>query len=359
MRWRAAALIAGALALAHITGAAASSYGGNCVLYARSVTGVALDGNAGAWWSRAEGRYARGHEPSTGAVLVFRPSGHMRVGHVAVVSRVVSKREILVDQANWVRGRVVTGMSVVDASPNNDWTSVRVIELGSRTHGRENPTYGFIYPHPPGRPDVEDRIIATAQGAAKAPRPDTSVRLAVAELASPNLKLAAAPAAIGGAVANPPAVKPELGKPAVASPPAQPVLVKPAVVSPPAAQPLLEKPAAVKPPVGRSAVAEPASAKPPVGKTTVDKPPVGKAAASKPAIGKPAVVEPAAAKPPAGKLAADKPAAGKPAIVKAAATAVVAKQAKPARPSDTAGKNVHAAAKKAGAEAGKKRRAAD
>jgi len=332
VRWRAAALIAGALALAHITGAAASSYGGNCVLYARSVTGVALDGNAGAWWSRAEGRYARGHEPSTGAVLVFRPSGHMRVGHVAVVSRVVGKREILVDQANWVRGRVVTGMSVVDASPNNDWTSVRVIELGSRTHGRENPTYGFIYPHPPGRPDVEDRIVTAAQGPAKAPRPDTSVRQAVAELAAPNLKLAAAPAAIGGAVANPPAAQPALVKPAVVSPPvAQPAPVKPAVVSPPVAQPAPVKPAVVNLPV-----AQPALVKPPVAKVAANKPPAGKPAADKPAV--------------------SNAAAGKPAIVKAAATAVVAKQAKP---SDTAGKRLHAAAKKAGAEAGKKHRAAD
>ncbi|HVH78684.1 MAG TPA: hypothetical protein VM782_04790, partial [Stellaceae bacterium] len=66
------------------------------------------------------------------------------VGHVAVVSRVLGPREVLVDQANWVRGRVTTAMSVVDASPQNDWTSVKVQFAG--THGRENPTYGFIYP---------------------------------------------------------------------------------------------------------------------------------------------------------------------------------------------------------------------
>lgn len=68
----------------------------------------------------------------------------MHVGHVAVVSRVVGPREVLVDQANWVRGRVTKAMSVVDASPQNDWTSVKVQYAG--THGRENPTYGFIYP---------------------------------------------------------------------------------------------------------------------------------------------------------------------------------------------------------------------
>ena len=108
------------------------------------MTGVRLDGNAAAWWNHAEGHYDRGHQPSVGAILVFKPYGGMHVGHVAVVSRVVSPHEVLVDQANWVRGRVTKAMSVVDASPLNDWTSVKVQYAG--THGRANPTYGFIYP---------------------------------------------------------------------------------------------------------------------------------------------------------------------------------------------------------------------
>jgi surface antigen len=123
---------------------AMASSGGNCVAYAREMTGVHLDGNAASWWPHAEGRYERGHQPLVGAVLVFKPYGRMHVGHVAVVSQVVGPREILVDQANWVRGRVTKAMSVVDASPLNDWTSVKVQFAG--THGRENPTYGFIYP---------------------------------------------------------------------------------------------------------------------------------------------------------------------------------------------------------------------
>ena len=122
-------------------------HGGNCVAYAREVTGVHLDGNAASWWPHAEGRYERGSRPSVGAILVFKPYARMRVGHVAVVSRIVGPREILVDQANWVRGRVTQAMSVIDASPQNDWTSVKVLEPHSGTHGRENPTYGFIYPH--------------------------------------------------------------------------------------------------------------------------------------------------------------------------------------------------------------------
>ena len=120
-------------------------HGGNCVAYARDVTGVRLDGNAASWWPHAEGRYERGHRPEVGAILVFKPYGRMHVGHVAVVSRVISAREVLVDQANWVRGHVTRAISVVDASPLNDWTSVKVQYQG--THGRENPTYGFIYPH--------------------------------------------------------------------------------------------------------------------------------------------------------------------------------------------------------------------
>lgn len=143
-----------------ITGAQAASFGGNCVYYARHVSGISLDGNAGAWWSHAEGRYERGRMPSVGAVLVFKPSGHMRVGHVAVVSRVVGRRELLVDQANWVRGRVVKNMSVIDASPQNDWTMVKVLELHSRVHGRANPTYGFIYPRAPRLPDGDSLLTA-------------------------------------------------------------------------------------------------------------------------------------------------------------------------------------------------------
>jgi surface antigen len=124
------------------------SHGGNCVAYARSVTGIELDGNAAAWWPHAAGRYERGQEPRLGSILVFRPYAGMRVGHVAVVSKVVGPREILLDQANWVRGRVSKAMLAVDASPNNDWTRVKVSNSRDGVRGsRENPTFGFIYPH--------------------------------------------------------------------------------------------------------------------------------------------------------------------------------------------------------------------
>lgn len=149
MRWLSIALGVGGLIILSCFPAVArtsrGAHGGNCVAYAREVTGVHLDGNAAQWWPHAEGRYDRGHQPAVGAILVFKAYGRMRVGHVAVVSRLVGPREILIDHANWVRGRVTKAMSVVDASPNNDWTVVKVLEPRSGTHGRDNPTYGFIY----------------------------------------------------------------------------------------------------------------------------------------------------------------------------------------------------------------------
>ncbi|HXP02716.1 MAG TPA: CHAP domain-containing protein [Stellaceae bacterium] len=153
MRWKAIALAYWGLAiLLSLPAQAAVKHhgapsGGNCVAYARALTGIQLDGNAGLWWSHAAGRYDRGHEPKIGSVLVFKSFGHMRSGHVAVVSSVDGPRRILVDHANWIRGRVSKAMAVVDTSPNNDWTAVKV--LGNRPEAggqRDNPTFGFIYP---------------------------------------------------------------------------------------------------------------------------------------------------------------------------------------------------------------------
>jgi hypothetical protein len=118
----------------------------NCALYVRAETGVALYGAAGGWWGQAEGRYARGHLPAAGAILVFKRTGHMPSGHVALVTKIVSADEILVDHANWHHGRVSRNMSVIDTSPNHDWTAVAVIEPHAGTHGRDNPAFGFIYP---------------------------------------------------------------------------------------------------------------------------------------------------------------------------------------------------------------------
>ena len=118
----------------------------NCVLYARAETGVALFGDAGGWWEQANDRYQRGHAPAVGAILVFERTQRIPSGHVAVVAKVVSGNEVIVDHANWYRGRVNRGMSVIDTSPGHDWTSVAVIDLPSGMYGRDYPTYGFVLP---------------------------------------------------------------------------------------------------------------------------------------------------------------------------------------------------------------------
>ena len=59
-----------------------------CVTYARSVSDVQISGNARDWWGNAAGVYARGQEPSEGAVLAFRGTAAMPYGHVAVVKEV-------------------------------------------------------------------------------------------------------------------------------------------------------------------------------------------------------------------------------------------------------------------------------
>lgn len=115
-----------------------------CVPFARAVTGIEIKGNAATWWKQATDLYARGSHPQIGAVLNFRASKAMPMGHVAVVSAVVSPREVLVDQANWERNRITEDTLVVDVSAKNDWSQVRVANANG-TLGRTNPVYGFIY----------------------------------------------------------------------------------------------------------------------------------------------------------------------------------------------------------------------
>jgi CHAP domain len=150
-------LVWGACLIAGLIAPTKPSRGANCALYARAETGVALYGAAGGWWDEADGRYERGHAPAVGAILVFRRTHRIPSGHVAVVARIISAREILVDQANWYRGTVSRGMSVIDTSPGHDWTSVAVMDLPSGKHGSDYPTYGFVYPKPGPREIVEAR----------------------------------------------------------------------------------------------------------------------------------------------------------------------------------------------------------
>ena len=86
-------------------------------------------------------------------MLNFRANGSMRMGHVAVVNQVVDSRTIEIDHANWggpgaIRGGISRDISVVDVSPSNDWSAVRVALGHSGEFGSIYPTYGFIYNRP-------------------------------------------------------------------------------------------------------------------------------------------------------------------------------------------------------------------
>jgi surface antigen len=119
---------------------------GNCVFYARAATGVSLFGPAGGWWEEAAGLYERGHVPEAGSILVFRRTGFIPSGHVAVVSKVIGPGQVLVDHSNWYHGTITRDTPVIDTSPDHDWTQVAVMNVASGEFGRDSPTYGFVYP---------------------------------------------------------------------------------------------------------------------------------------------------------------------------------------------------------------------
>jgi surface antigen len=98
-----------------------------CVPYARARSGINLFGDAGTWWEQAEGHFARGSAPLLGSVMVLTGYAGPGRGHLAVVTAMVSDREIRVDHANWLNdGAIYVNDPVVDVSPDNDWSEVRV-----------------------------------------------------------------------------------------------------------------------------------------------------------------------------------------------------------------------------------------
>ena len=131
-------------------GAQAQEYW-QCAAFARVFSGIQIFGDAWTWWQQATGRYPKGATPQAGAVLVFKPQGAMRLGHVAVVSQVLTDRIIQVTHANWSviageRGKIEQNVTVVDVSPDGDLTQVKVLydplgDIGHTTYS----TYGFIY----------------------------------------------------------------------------------------------------------------------------------------------------------------------------------------------------------------------
>lgn len=159
MRWTVAAVVAIGLASVPLAQARAADGPGDgwleCVPFARQISGIQIFGNALTWWEQAKARYARGATPRSGAVMAFQPYGNMKLGHVAVVRRVVSSREVRLDHSNWSlingrRGQIERDVRAVDVSPANDWSQVRVwfapiAGLG----GTQWPLHGFIYPDKP------------------------------------------------------------------------------------------------------------------------------------------------------------------------------------------------------------------
>jgi surface antigen len=138
------------LSLVPATGAMADMYW-QCVPFARLISGIQIFGDARTWWDQATGKYDKGFTPKAGAVLCFKPTGRMTLGHVAVVSQVLTDRVIQITHANWSlidgsRGQIEKDVTVIDVSPQGDWSEVKVWydpnrDLGATTY----PTYGFIY----------------------------------------------------------------------------------------------------------------------------------------------------------------------------------------------------------------------
>jgi surface antigen len=170
--------VAAIICLAPSTRAVADTYW-QCVPFARLVSGIQIFGDAYTWWRQAVGKYDTGFTPKAGAVLCFKPTQRMRLGHVAVVSQVLTDRIIQITHANWSpiegsRGKIEKDVTLVDVSPRGDWSAVKVWydpnrDLGGSTYS----TYGFIYPDAQARKvagsdlnTAENTAIAMAQTAA-------------------------------------------------------------------------------------------------------------------------------------------------------------------------------------------------
>lgn len=158
-----------ALGLAAIAPARADSlldYVGECVPFARAASGIQIYGDAWTWWDQAKGRYARGSQPRVGAVLVFARSERLPLGHVAVVSRIVDSRVLMVTHANWSRqngerGHAEQDVTLFDVSEDGDWSEVKVwYRDNDGLGGSVYPAKGFIYGSPD--PDAE-RPVAKAR----------------------------------------------------------------------------------------------------------------------------------------------------------------------------------------------------
>jgi hypothetical protein len=138
-----------------------------CVPYARAHSDIKIYGDAYTWWDKAAGKYARGSEPLPGSVMVLNNYAGENRGHVAVVKRQVSAREIRVDHANWLDdGSIYVNDPVEDVSSDNDWSMVRVYNLKSGGWGGKiYPVQGFIGGKSGERPDLMAQDGGASMGA--------------------------------------------------------------------------------------------------------------------------------------------------------------------------------------------------
>ncbi len=179
------------ISLLPMSGAVADGYW-QCVPFARLMSGIQIFGDARTWWSQAVGKYETGFAPKTGAVLCFKPTGRMTLGHVAFVSQVLTDRVIQVTHANWSiiegdRGQIEQDVTVVDVSPEGNWSQVKVWydpirDLGSTVY----PTNGFIYQNAQAtRIAAATSKIALAQDAAVSLAKSAANQVAASVRASP------------------------------------------------------------------------------------------------------------------------------------------------------------------------------
>ncbi|AWJ84675.1 CHAP domain-containing protein [Azospirillum sp. TSH58] len=136
------------IALSPFTISQAKAQDGDCVRTVRSISDFDIRGDAWTWWnSAANQQYERDQRPALGSVLVFKRSQRLGRGHVSLVSHIIDRRTIEVDHS-WLDGRGLRrNMRVVDVSPRNDWSAVRVWHEPSDQLGlRVYTTYGFILP---------------------------------------------------------------------------------------------------------------------------------------------------------------------------------------------------------------------
>jgi len=137
-----------------------------CAPYAREHSQVKIFGDANTWWNQAANKFPRGQTPASGAVMVLTGYAGPDRGHVAVVQKIISPREIRVDHANWLDdGSIFINDPVEDVSTDNDWSAVRVWNIKTGNWGSHSyPVQGFILPGPPAptEPQVGDGLEARA-----------------------------------------------------------------------------------------------------------------------------------------------------------------------------------------------------